>query len=99
MAPLSESPPGPTAFRFILKTACISQADLARELGCTRQWVHDILKGRVRPTPRFIHDTPIVLGERMTVDPAELRSIFFPEQADEPKTSVLGRHLAKTEAA
>jgi hypothetical protein len=90
---------GLVALRLFLKTAEIGQADISHEIGCTRQWVRDVLNGRVRPSPNFVRDVPLVLAEQLTADPDELRAIFFPEQTDERITSVIGRRVEEAATA
>jgi transcriptional regulator with XRE-family HTH domain len=68
-----------TAFRFSLKTVGISQADLARELGCTRQWVHDVLLGHVSPSRRFRRNTQILSAGKFDADPVNLEPFLFLE--------------------
>jgi transcriptional regulator with XRE-family HTH domain len=89
---------GLTALRFTLKTAGISQADLARELGCTRQWVHDVLLGRVYPSPRFGRNTSILSAEALDADPVDLEPFSFPEpNSSEPNVtpSAIGQGAAQ----
>jgi hypothetical protein len=87
------------ALRLILKRAGISPADLGLELGCTRQWVHDVLNGRVRPSPKCVRDVPIKLADRLTADHREIRAIFFGDPVDEPRPSKLGRRPAEAGAS
>lgn len=76
---MSSTTAGFTALQIVMRAADISQADLARELECSRAWVNDVVHGRVTPSPRFIQMAPIVLAGPLEVDPAELRSLLWPE--------------------
>jgi transcriptional regulator with XRE-family HTH domain len=84
------------ALRIAMQAAGISQAALARELGCSRAWVHDVLNGRVRPSPNFVRDVPLILADRLGSTADELRPLLFGEEVDESTPSVLGRRLTST---
>ena len=87
------------ALRLILKRVGISRDDPARELGCTRQWVHDVLNGRVRRSPKCVRNVSIILAHRLTADHREIRAFFFGDQVDEPRPSKLGGRPAEAGAS
>jgi hypothetical protein len=87
------------ALRLILERAGISRADPAREHGCTRQWVHDILNGRARPSPKCVRGVSIILAGRLTADHCEIRAISFGDHVDEPRPSKLRRRPAEAGAS
>jgi len=70
---------GLVALRIAMRAAGVSQSDLARGLGCSRAWVHDVVHGEVKPSPKFIRLSPVILAEQLGEDPSELRAILFPE--------------------
>lgn len=87
------------ALRVVMRLGNVSQADLARGLGCSRAWVHDVVSGRVPPSPAFIRDVPIVLAERLGVDApdvGEIRRWLFDDELDEETPSVLGQRIGVT---
>jgi hypothetical protein len=86
------------ALRPNLKRVAISRADPARELGCTRQWVPDVLNGRVRPSPKCVRDVSIILADHLTADHCKIRAILCADQADEPRPPKLGRPPAEAGA-
>jgi transcriptional regulator with XRE-family HTH domain len=99
---MHDSTTGLTALRFILKTTGISQADLARRLGVSKQWTGQVLNGDARPSAAFVRDVPIVLAEMLDIPDADvddLRRWFFGEPESNGRTpGVLERRLAKVTA-
>lgn len=69
---------GLVALRLILGLVGVSQASLARDLGCSRQWVHDVLTGRVRPSPAFVQGVSRTLADRLAITPSDVHEIVFP---------------------
>ncbi len=90
---------GVTALRLVLRTARLSQAELARSFGVLRQWVSDVLNGQVLLSMNFVRDVLINLAEYLTADLAKLRAIFLPDPAGGQKTWALEWHPAKTGGA
>jgi transcriptional regulator with XRE-family HTH domain len=90
---------GLSALRLVMRLAGISQADLARRLGVSKQWVGDVLNGHARPSAAFRRDVPIVLSELLDIpdgDVGHLRVWFFGEpQSNGRAPGVLQRRLAE----
>jgi len=76
---------GLTALALGLKAAGLSQADVARFIGTSRAWVHDVVHGRAHPSQRFQRDVAALIARRVGLDTAAIRDALFshPDQSDQ----------------